>query len=100
MREQNRIFISQVFEMEDQMVGGDLELCGFQGNMSISKHSADLETTRFPWKPRDFQKIYASSRAGLRFPIGIHPSSYVRVETVHFSHGNHMVSGSMEISSS
>jgi len=38
------------------MVGGDLELRGFHGNMSISKHSADLETTRFPWKPRDFQK--------------------------------------------
>ena len=58
------------------MVGGDLELRGFHGNMSISKHSADLETTRFPWKPRDFQKKYASSRAGLKFPIGIHPSSY------------------------
>ena len=54
MRVQNRIFISQVFEMEVSD-GGDLE-GGFHGNMSISKHSADLETTRFPWKPRDFQK--------------------------------------------
>ena len=56
------------------MVGGDLELRGFHGNMSISKHSADLETTRFPWKPRDFQKKYASSRAGLRFLIEFTPA--------------------------
>ena len=56
MHVQNRIFISELFEMEVSDGGGDLELRGFHGNMSISKHSADLETTRFPWKPRDFQK--------------------------------------------
>ena len=54
------------------MVGGDLELRGFYGNiMSICRlgnHEVSMETTRFP-------KKYASSRAGLRFPIGIHPST-------------------------
>ena len=50
------------------MVGGDLELRGFYGNiMSICRlgnHEVSMETTRFP-------KKYASSRAGagLRFPI-------------------------------
>ena len=55
---QNCIFviIGEVFEMEVSDGGEDLEIRGFHGNMSISKHSADLETTRFPWKPRDFQK--------------------------------------------
>ena len=42
------------------MVGGDLELRGFYGNiMSICRlgnHEVSMETTRFPWKPRDFQK--------------------------------------------
>jgi len=73
------------------MVGGDLELRGFYGNiMSICRlgnHEVSMETTRFP-------KKYASSRAGLRFPIGIHPSSCTW--KLFIFRGNHVVS--MEIS--
>ena len=56
------------------MVGGDLELRGFHGNMSISKHSADLETTRFPWKPRDFQKNMLPLEPVLGFQLEFTPA--------------------------
>ena len=57
MRVENRIFISEVFEMEVSDGGGRYGITWFPWKyVDISKHSADLETTRFPWKPRDFQK--------------------------------------------
>ena len=73
------------------MVGEDVELRGFHGNIMpicrLGNHEVSMETTRFP-------KKYASSRAGLRFPIGIHPRSYAW--KLFIFRGNHVVP--MEIS--
>ena len=82
MHEQNRIFISQVFEMEVSDGGG--EIWNYVVSMEICRYPNIVQT----WKPRGFHgnhvisKKISSSRAGLRFPIGIH---HVRVEAVHFS---------------